>query len=392
LDSRRWAISSEGLLLVLAAAASGVYWSARPQLFTLLLTAVSVWIFETSRGGRPRRLWWLVLVSALWVNLHGGFAVLFILLGIYALGRVLERAWYGLESGMPLGVQLRDGWSSISGYVAVGVVSLAALSLNPNGPQMMTYPLKTVSIGVLRQYIQEWQSPNFHEPGMLPFLGLLLVALAVYAYSRRRPDPAHVLLSLVFAGMGLLAARNVALFGLVIVPALAPQAESALEPLLAKIPKTRQASPRLARALNAGLLIVLTLAAALQIAVAVSPAANSTDIRTRLPVDAVAAIRLQAPPGQLFNSYNWGGYVLWSLYPQYPSFVDGRTDLFDDELLTAYLVAWRAQPGWQAVFDEWGIRLVLIEPDAPLTAVLLRDGWRERYRDSLAVVLSAPGG
>jgi len=70
--------------------------------------------------------------------------------------------------------------------------------------------------------------------------------------------------------------------------------------------------------------------------------------------------------------------------------VDGRTDLFDDELLRSYLTAWSGQPSWQALFQKWGIRLVLIEPEAPLASVLQSVGWRVLYQDALAVVLVPP--
>jgi hypothetical protein len=44
---------------------------------------------------------------------------------------------------------------------------------------------------------------------------------------------------------------------------------------------------------------------------------------------------------RMFNSYNWGGYLLWEL-PEYPVFIDGRTDLYDDELVEEWLRVVRA--------------------------------------------------
>jgi hypothetical protein len=113
-----------------------------------------------------------------------------------------------------------------------------------------------------------------------------------------------------------------------------------------------------------------------------------------MPVGAVDFVQAEQPPGPLFNSYNWGGYVLWRLYPDYLSFVDGRTDLFDDEILNSYLAAWSGQPSWKSLFENWGIRLVMIEPDAPLVTVLQSSGWQVLYQDSVSVVLApqARGG
>jgi hypothetical protein len=122
-----------------------------------------------------------------------------------------------------------------------------------------------------------------------------------------------------------------------------------------------------------------------------SPRVNETALAERLPVAAVEYIDAHRPPGPLFNSYNWGGYILWALYPEYPSFVDGRTDLFDDEVLREYLTAWRADDGWQAVLEDRGIRLALLEPNAPLVHALEFAGWSKVYADSQAVVLQRDG-
>jgi hypothetical protein len=377
-------------LLITAAAASGVYWSARPQMFTLLFTAFSLLVLEKAREGWRRLLWVLVPVAAVWSNLHGGFAVLFILLGIYGFAELLSSGWVALERRTSIRLALPNMASSISLHAVVGLVSLAAIGLNPNGVQMLAYPFRTVSIGVLRQYIQEWQSPNFHDPGMQPFLVLLLLTIAVYAAGRRRPRITDVLLTVVFGAMALLAARNIGLFALAVLPGLVPQTESALSPLLERLPPSRPIRPALARTINVLLLLLVCIAAILQISLSVSPQSNEKQLSQDFPVAAAKAILEQHPPGPLFNSYNWGGYVLWALYPDYPSFVDGRTDLFDDDLLQSYLAAWKAESEWQSVISRWGIRLVLIEPDAPLAGALLRDGWQTRYADSQAVVLTAP--
>ena len=72
--------------------------------------------------------------------------------------------------------------------------------------------------------------------------------------------------------------------------------------------------------------------------------------------------------------------------PDYPVFVDGRTDLYDDEILGEWLDTMNGR-GWQATFDKWDIRLVVIEKDSPLAALLRQDpGWRETHTDDMAAI------
>jgi hypothetical protein len=67
--------------------------------------------------------------------------------------------------------------------------------------------------------------------------------------------------------------------------------------------------------------------------------------------------------------------------------VDGRTDLFGDELLSQYLEVQFARPGFQEVLDEYGINFVLTEAEGFTDNFLaLDDGWTRAYSDDVAVI------
>ena len=65
-----------------------------------------------------------------------------------------------LELGIPSDDPIVD-WKGIALIVAVSLVSVVVLVLNPNTTRMWTYYLDTVKVGVLQDFIQEWQSPNW---------------------------------------------------------------------------------------------------------------------------------------------------------------------------------------------------------------------------------------
>ncbi len=70
--------------------------------------------------------------------------------------------------------------------------------------------------------------------------------------------------------------------------------------------------------------------------------------------------------------------------------MEGRTDLFDDEILTDYISAWRADPNWREVLHDWNIQLTLLEPWSPLNRVLEEEGWAAIYSDEFAVIRERP--
>jgi hypothetical protein len=147
------------------------------------------------------------------------------------------------------------------------------------------------------------------------------------------------------------------------------------------------AEGRMLSRLNWLLLILVVIAALVKVYFPLAPGTMDKATRASLPVDAVAYIQTESPPGPLFNSYNWGGYLLFTLWPDYPVFVDGRTDLYDDAFLRQYLSIYVADDGWQALLDEYGIQLVIVETNSILAKFLRVDpAWQEAFRDEMATV------
>ncbi len=385
-----WRTSDEpplfkAFVFVLGATASGVYWSARPQILSFAMTGVFYWSLRRAQKIGPRALWLPPLLVAVWSNLHGGFAIGFILLGIELVSNALDRY---LPAGWRIAAPEQSALQTRHLVAAVGLC-LAAVSLNPHGPQLLGYPFQTVSIATLQNYIQEWQSPNFHQIELLPFLAMLLLAGGAMGLSPNRPSWRELLTAGTFAALALTAARNVALFGLLATPILARHGYAVIADRIPEQSPGTQLAPRAARALNLVLVALFAFAAVLKSVEPLTPSANQAALERQVPVSAADYIDQHRPPGPIFNSYNWGSYLLWELYPEYPSFVDGRTDLFNDEILDQYLQIWRADPGWEQQLESWDIRLALVEPDAPVAKELTAIGWDTLYRDNAAVVLAA---
>ena len=139
--------------LILGAATAAVFWSPRPQMFSFFLSAVVLYLLYLYRRKQVDRLWLIPIIMGVWGNLHAGFSIGFIFLGGVIAGEILGRLFN------PQGEYL--AWRGIRKLVVIALISVAALVINPYGLQMLLVPFQTVSIGALRNYIQEWNSPNF---------------------------------------------------------------------------------------------------------------------------------------------------------------------------------------------------------------------------------------
>jgi hypothetical protein len=111
--------------------------------------------------------------------------------------------------------------------------------------------------------------------------------------------------------------------------------------------------------------------------------------RREYPAGAVQYVREHRPPGPLFNHFNWGGYLIWTL-PEYPVGMDGRTNLYGEERLTRTLDTWRGAKGWERDAELLAAGVVIAPKNlhTKLTDLLREatDRWKIVYEDDVAVV------
>lgn len=360
--------------VVLGASAAAVFWSPRPQMFSFALGALVLYLLHLYKRRRIDRLWLIPPIMALWSNLHGGFAIGFIFMAGVLAGEVLGNLFNPEDKDV-------IAWGRLRKPLLVAALSIPAIMLNPYGVTMLGYPLRTVRIGVLQDYIQEWASPNFHQPQVWPFAALLLGVLAALGLSPRRIDWTDLVLVAGTGMMALMAGRNIAVFAIAATPVLTRAVDAWLtERGWQIVPVRRVRGTRLA--LNWGLLALITVGALGKIAVGLNEPAVRKAQEASLPVEAAAFLNESPPPGAMFNSYNWGGYLMFAA-PDVPVYVDGRTDLYDDAFLREYLKITYLRDDWRGKLDAQNIGFVVIEADSVLAAALRDrpDAWREQQLD-----------
>ncbi len=361
--------------LVLGTATAAVFWSPRPQMFSFALAALLLYLLHLYKRRHVDRLWLIPPLIALWANLHGGFAIGFIFLLGFLLGEALGNVF--AETDDPRVVR----WGRLRKVALITLIAVPAVALNPYGVQMLAYPFRTVNIGVLQDFIQEWASPDFHERQTWPFIALLLGTLGMAALNRRRIDWTDLTLVSGTAAMALMSGRNMSVFAIAATPVLTRHLEAWLTERGWVLRPRRHVSTAQGW-LNLVLLLLIVLGALGKIAGALDPQVVRRAQEERFPVQLAAFLRTTPPPGRMFNSYNWGGYLMFAA-PNVPVYVDGRTDLYDDAFLREYLSVVFVREGWAETLDAQGIDFVAIEGQSVLAAMLrtMPQRWAERQFD-----------
>jgi hypothetical protein len=380
----------KSLIVILAVLTAAPIWGPRPQIISfffiaLLDASLSPPIFREAspkgaeNGGRwrrvkPRPLWILVPLFAIWANLHGGWIWGFLLLAAQIFGMILELI---LEPSHEIKISI---WREARNLFGWSLLAALAVGLNPNGLAIWKLPFQQVNVSL---QIQEWLSPDFHRLDFHPMLWMIFLLILTAPFSGKPLNWPQLIKVIGFAYLTFVAQRNIAIFAIVAFPLLSDWTNSALQTMEMKdrLPRTPGLNPRLTVILNAMILISLT-AGMIGNSFLISQPAR---VDGNYPVKAIDWIKANHPNGNLFNTYNWGGYILWNL-PEYPVFIDGRADLYGSELIGQWHDVVQGRENALQILDDWKVNIVLLEPGWPIIRILELDGWKIAYRDEKSVV------
>jgi hypothetical protein len=391
------------VLLALSLGASTIHLLARPHVLSWLFTVIWFQILDDSEAQDPakrRRLWGLPGLMLLWANLHGGFVLGFVLLGLYFLGATI-RYFRCPDNQMREGLA---GWMRELGMVTAA--SLLASLINPYGYELHAHVFQYLSNRWLMNHIDEFLSPNFHGVAQQCFVLLLLITLGGLAVVRTKPPLSRVFVLLFAAYSGLYASRSLPVSSLLLMLIVSP--------LLSQAVTETRANPELPARLRAWLSRWESLAARMgraevQLRGHLWPAAaivlgtlicahqgklgshrwmDAHFDAQHFPVEAAEVIAQRGIRDPIFSLDSWGGYLIYRLYPQIRVFVDDRHDLYGEEFLKTYLQTVRLTPEWDNLLNEKRVDWVLAPAESPLANMLVQTSrWETVHRDGTAVLL-----
>lgn len=369
-----------GVILLLGALSSVPIWGVRPQMFTLLFMSIFLFLLDRyRRDGDFRTLIPLPIIMVLWVNLHAGFIIGIALESIFIIGHLLENlSLMGAKKETTQALSQRSLWYLFS----VLIISLMATALNPSGFRILVYPFQTLTDPAMQGLINEWFSPDFHQGIWQPFVIMLLLLIGAGLGSKRTISITKILLTLVFAYGALRSIRNIPLFVIVVIPVLTEQLESVIS-LRNETRNQGRHFGSIALVLLFAIALIMSLG---YIRVANDQQKNEAKFFPRAALDWIIANK---PEGNMFNSYNWGGYLIWRLYPQYLVYIDGRADLYGEKFINNYMKIHTAKPGWEAELKQRDIQNVLVESDSRLADALRQNAsWQNLFEDQVSVLFS----
>ncbi|TDR87148.1 hypothetical protein [Enterovirga rhinocerotis] len=296
---RRLRITAAMTLALLTALFLAPHFLARPHVFAFL--PLFLWVrglvdaLDERRAPSP----WLLLVIVLWANLHGSFTFAYPLAALLALEAVLTA-----PTGRHLGTIIRWG--------AFGLAALLAGCLTPYGVHSLLVTFTVFGSGESLPYINEWQPIGWT---MLGFLSVgLAVALSGALLAGGWRNAIRIAAIGLLAAMTIRHSRFLDVFALVVPLLVAVPLATRFPELGAETPTDRERWEWPKR------LAILLLAATGLVAAFVRGPEPGPKVTPR---EALAAAREAGLRGPVYNSYDYGGFLIAE---GVPTFIDGRTD------------------------------------------------------------------
>ena len=358
----------------------------RPQIFSFLFTSLILLILETLPSNN-RNKFLIIPVMLLWANLHGGFILGVVILGTYLLCICLRHYlnFFGQdpykESGFLITIILLIG----------GIIASA---INPNGLKLIGLFLKGQKILYTPIIIEEYEPPRLYE--YHTYWLLLLATILVIPFILHKISLENLAILALLAFYSLKGIRYIPFFAIAAIPVAAEGIHAIW---------IRQVGNRTLKYMD----ILYALFAICLCFTILYESLNKKLFtlnfqRRDYPVEAVEFLKEKKFEGNLFNIYEWGGYLIWKLYPQYKVFIDGRS--LNPDVIYNYKAIINGSQNkilnkeeWQYLLEAYNIQIILIKTMSrngvliPLVDRLYgNSSWSLVYTDGHAVIYLRKNG
>jgi len=381
------------------------YLDLRPNLFSLLIVPLFVWIIFISRE-KPGLLWWSIPAEAIWANVHGGFV----------LGLALLLAWAAASLLASICDRRKVINKSTITAIVVFMAACMVACLSPFGLTNLVFPFDMLKPTIWKG-VREWRPiwiPEKDPVSIYVFIGFLLTLHSLlfarfvhYGCPRgNRIEKAaenggkeqslrmlifDILVVAASTTMAVSSKRFIPLSTLLMLPVWGGQIRWAIS--LAKW----RAFPWYANGLA---LVALAAMIPDHFRYYSAPEPNATQstffekmhrVNFRFPADLAAFVNANSISGNMLNFWDWEGFLRWKC-PRIKVFVGGRAQqVYTEEACMTYLdlLYGKCDIG---KLEEYGIRLIALptigkEYRRIVEKAVNEKSWIVIYEDAISILL-----
>lgn len=368
----------------------------RPVLFSILFTVVALFLLEDFRERKTRKLFLLVPLMLLWSNMHGGFIIGDIIIGVYMLGE-------GLKIISMKGKYTKQ--ESTVFFYSTAVLAIGASYVNPTGWDAFLIAFSD-KYDIFTEGIQEYSSPFFfytEKIGSIDYVYLILAALfpAILIFRNKQLYSTHVLLLSGFLYMSLTARRYIIFYVIAATMLIVKEIDAVINTLIKK-----RVSERPYRKMEYAFVVAALCSTLFFMSGYLDYSRFNFGVEKGLtvPEGAVNFIEENRIEGNMFNDLPYGGYIAWRLYPGKKTFIDSRALNRNVMLEMDWIINTRdfdkntdpsaqSVPLWEMLLNHYKINLIILSLSDVYGSVnflifklLEEDKWVPVYNDAISIV------
>jgi hypothetical protein len=400
----------------------------RPEIFTYLFTAMTIFLLsEYYFGSRKKLIYLFPPMILVWANSHPTYLMAFGLCGAFFADALLRAAW-----------KKEFQWARLRAWVIppliTGVAGLVLCGLNPHGYGWLLAPIHMISRGGgggtdnILMAISELTPVK--GTGFYLYYKAAIVFAAVslcLGLAGRRVYLLDLFLFVIAFKGAWSSARAVSMMGLFLSPGVSlhltgflsvaagwfstkvkrkPEAPAEkqkqkqkqkggkrLQPAAVSVrPDPHPSFPAGHAAIVGVVVLALVAFGGTTLVFSFSQLEYGVGITEhKFSFKAAEFLRKNPVPGKMFNFFDIGGFLDWQLYPGALTFLDGRT--YNQQVFMEHQSVTGGMPGWEGVIDKYGITyMVLKTMDSsgmilPIVPLLANDpNWSLVFSDGLFVI------
>jgi len=372
----------------------------RPHLFEYVFIMLLLGFLLSSKKRSGIRFYLPpILIQVLWVNTHPSFYIGPLIVFLFAVGEYLSGVFARGDKTAAKNGRASDRSAPADAVPAAGrsplvilfLLLIAASFINPSPGAFVLQPLGGEQRELVTRYTIEWRSPfdaavregAFH-PYYEIFLALALITIVLSLVQKRF---GAVLLVVLFALLSLRAHRFRVEMVLVTLPFLLIALKEA-----ANAPRVRRRIYGRGGRTAPAVKVISVLLVALLVFFGRDRFVFGWTISARHPEKAMNFIRDENIAHRPFQTIGFGSYLLWKLYPERRSFIDGRN--FNAGLYKDFIACQTNVTGFQRVIEKYRLDAFLLpvpgRSDAGIrnlhTALDRYDQWSLVHVDSVAYI------
>lgn len=355
-----------------------VFISPRPLNIGLLLFVISMSLLHDGFDhAESKKCWWLILISVLWANVHGGAVpILFAFTGLF-----LVLSFIPAFSFMGIGQRKGFDLTRIKRFFGLLVGEIAAAMVNPYGYKLFIYFFYTNN-ETTKKYVMEWQQPPLLRSSILITLAVLIIVFFI----KKREKPVEISYLLPVLATLIMTGKYIRIESYMVFCAVM------LIWYIVSLYCGEEYEPKRFNTAKRGKITVLLFVCILAFSfiVCVSSANENTERAGDSITDELVEALHKINPQRLYTTYNDGGYLI---YHGFKSFIDSRADLFPGDMLEKAIqfrtLSDMSNEDATKYIKEYAFDAILIAPKTPLATWLeLNQDWEIVFQNDTHIIFS----